>query len=318
MLAVKRRRERSDLARHNWYGYTPAAKAVSSRSPFPGFSARLLVISRSHRRLAPRLACRPEAVAREVRRSLGARISGAGILKGGILAVAAVLAGGGCVERRLTVYTNPPGAQLFVDDYEIGTTPVSTDFVYYGPRKIRLVKDGYETAVIMQPIPTPWYEYFPADFITENLVPGHIRDERKVTYQLQPTVQVPTDQLVGRGEALRQNARIGAAANAQVRVTPAAGAAPITTLPGPETIPPGGAVPPNTLPPNTFPPNTLPPPGALPAPNMQPAPSALPPNAYQGAPAYQPPGGYQLPPAYQAPAQSYPSPGFTTPPQPSR
>jgi hypothetical protein len=62
----------------------------------------------------------------------------------------------GCVQRRFTIRSNPPGAQVYVDDYEIGTTPVSHDFVYYGTRKIRLVKDGYETLTVYQPMPTPW------------------------------------------------------------------------------------------------------------------------------------------------------------------
>ena len=161
----------------------------------------------------------------------------------------------GCVERRITVRSNPPGAQLFVDDYEIGTTPVAVDFTYYGTRKMRLVKDGYETAVINQPIPAPWYQYFPFDFVTENLVPGQIRDERVVTYQMQPAVQVPTDQLMARADALRLNGRIGAAANAQVRITPPPASLPSARPPlaGP---PPAYGAPFNTLPAPTeaFPP----------------------------------------------------------------
>ena len=82
----------------------------------------------------------------------------------------------GCVQRRMTVRTNPPGALLYVDDYPIGTTPCSTSFTYYGTRKIRLVKDGYETLTVMQSIPAPWYEYTPIDFVAENFVPGQIRD----------------------------------------------------------------------------------------------------------------------------------------------
>ena len=60
----------------------------------------------------------------------------------------------------MTVRSNPPGALVYVDDYQIGTTPVSTDFVYYGTRKIRLIKDGYDTLTVQQPFPVPWYEIF--------------------------------------------------------------------------------------------------------------------------------------------------------------
>ena len=115
-------------------------------------------------------------------------------------------AGGlGCVQRRLTIRSNPPGALVYVDDYQIGTTPVSTDFVYYGNRKVRLVKSGYETLTVIQPIPTPWYEYPVVDFFAENLVPGEIRDERVVEYQLQPQILVPSQQLLGRAENLRHS-----------------------------------------------------------------------------------------------------------------
>lgn len=111
----------------------------------------------------------------------------------------------GCVERQMMVRTNPPGALLYVDDYEIGTTPISTNFTYYGTRKIRLVKDGYETLTVMQSIPPPWYECMPLDFISENFVPGEIRDQRTLDFQLKPQIVVPTEQLMSRAEGLRRN-----------------------------------------------------------------------------------------------------------------
>lgn len=138
------------------------------------------------------------------------------------LAACAVLFSG-CVHRRMTVRTNPPGALLYVDDYEIGTTPVSTSFTYYGKRKIRLVKDGYETLTVMQDIPPPWYEFPPLDFVAENFVPGQIRDQRVLDYQLRPQAVVPTEQLLSRGEALRRGVQSASAAAAQP--------------PAPETIP---------------------------------------------------------------------------------
>jgi hypothetical protein len=191
----------------------------------------------------------------------------------------------GCVERRLTVRSNPPGAQLYIDDYEIGTTPVSVNYTYYArARKIRLVKDGFETAVFYQSIPAPWYQYFPFDFVTENLVPGQIRDERVVTYQMQPTLQVTNEQLVARAEALRQNGQAGAVNRLPAGV-------------GPPVVQPGTAIPPGTLPPGTLPAptETLPAPSPVPvAPPGQP----IPPGQYPPAGAYPPPGGYGPAPAY--------------------
>src|SRR5262245_60100676 len=104
---------------------------------------------------------------------------------GSALVVAAMLANlVGCVQRRFTIRSNPPGAQVYVDDYEIGTTPASHDFTYYGTRKIRLVKDGYETLTVYQPMPTPWYQWPGLDFFSDNLWPHEIRDERSFNYQM--------------------------------------------------------------------------------------------------------------------------------------
>jgi hypothetical protein len=105
----------------------------------------------------------------------------------------------------MTIRSNPPGALAYVDDYEIGITPITTPFIYYGDRKIRLVKDGYETLTEIRPVGPPWYEVPPLDFVSENLVPGKLRDQRTLDFQLQPQAVVPTDQLLGRAEALRRS-----------------------------------------------------------------------------------------------------------------
>jgi hypothetical protein len=115
----------------------------------------------------------------------------------------------GCVRRRLTVRTNPPGAQVFVDDQEIGTTPCSASFVYYGTRKLTVMKDGYRTETIFQKIPAPWYEIPPLDFIVENLIPRETRDERIVDVQLVPEELVPQQKLIDRAQFLRDSVRSG-------------------------------------------------------------------------------------------------------------
>ena len=111
---------------------------------------------------------------------------------------------GGCVRRRMTIRSNPPGALVYIDDYEIGTTPISTNFTYYGDRKIRLVKDGFETLTVLQPVPPPWYQYPVIDFFAENVVPGEIRDTRVLDFQMTPQMMVPAEQLLFRAEDLRR------------------------------------------------------------------------------------------------------------------
>src|SRR4249919_501083 len=88
------------------------------------------------------------------------------------------------VRRRLNVNSNPQGALVYVDNQQIGTTPCSVDFTYYGTREIRLIKPGFETLTVNQPIPAPWYQYTPIDFVSENLVTMKIRDNRTVNFNL--------------------------------------------------------------------------------------------------------------------------------------
>jgi hypothetical protein len=158
----------------------------------------------------------------------------------------------GCVQRRMTIRSNPPGALVYVDDYQVGTTPVSTDFIYYGTRKIRLVKDGFETLTVRQPFPMPWYQVFPLDFVTENLWPAEIRDERVVDLAMVPAASTPPDQVVARAEQARLTAG---------SLPPVAPQAPPPRLivPQPIPAPPPGQMPPvQQLPPPQFPAMPLP------------------------------------------------------------
>jgi hypothetical protein len=180
-----------------------------------------------------------------------------------LLAAIAIAMQPGCVRRRLMIRSNPPGAMVYVDNQPIGQTPCATSFIYYGTREIRLVKPGYETLTINQPIPAPWYQIPPIDFVSENLVPNEIQDFRTVTFNLQPQVIVPIDQLIARGEQLRAGTQQGSVVPANsalpwstpvlgppMMATPGAPAPGGPLMPGttlsPEAVPPGILVPPST------------------------------------------------------------------------
>lgn len=125
------------------------------------------------------------------------------------LVLVGLLSGTGCIRRRLTIRSNPPGARVFIDRQEIGVTPVSTAFTYYGTRTIELTKDGYESLTVQQTFSAPWYEITPLDFVSENLVPGETRDERVVEFQLIPQQMAPAQTIVDRAEQLRAQAGHG-------------------------------------------------------------------------------------------------------------
>ncbi|MFH1922295.1 MAG: PEGA domain-containing protein [Planctomycetota bacterium] len=155
----------------------------------------------------------------------------------------------------MTIRSNPPGAVVYVDGYEIGTTPVSHNFTYYGTRKIRLVRNGYETLTVMQPIPPPWYQIPPLDFVSETLVPGKLRDGRTLNYQMVPQKVVPTEELLGRAEGLRGRAQSSGIVRASPSPPPGA-YAPLAPAGGPHFAPgvqPSGGMPVHELPPAGWP-----------------------------------------------------------------
>jgi hypothetical protein len=114
----------------------------------------------------------------------------------------------GCVERRYTIRTEPPGALAVVNGGEVGQTPVSQSFTYYGDREITLILDGYETRTIIQPVKAPWWDNLFTEFFTENLVPFNLRDEREFTYAMAPATSPRTDDLRSRAEQLRSESRV--------------------------------------------------------------------------------------------------------------
>jgi PEGA domain-containing protein len=194
----------------------------------------------------------------------------------------------GCLRRRMIIRSNPPGAMVYVDNQQIGPTPCPTDFIYYGTREIRLVKPGYETLTVNQPIPAPWYEIPPLDFVSENLVPREIQDYRTLSYNMVPQVIVPTEQLLDRAQQLRQSTNQGlvlpatSTAPSAEAIAPGMLGYPATDLPTPSTgqpaapftSPPIQSPVPNLAPstaPGPIPGGQIPPPGGqrvepLPAP----------------------------------------------------
>jgi hypothetical protein len=184
------------------------------------------------------------------------RLSFTSLLTSIVLIVILASPASAIVRRRLNVNSNPQGALVYVDNQQIGTTPCSVDFTYYGTREIRLIKPGFETLTVNQPIPAAWYEYTPIDFVSENLVTMKIRDNRTVNYNLAPQLVVPAQELIDRANQLRQD-------TLQYGVTPVGATLPINTGP----VPIGAPGPPVALPPVSVPeplPGINPPPAGQP------------------------------------------------------
>jgi len=122
-----------------------------------------------------------------------------------ILAIAAgVLAG--CVERRLTIVTEPQGAVVWLNDEEIGDAPVTVNFNWYGDYRVRIEKPGYETLNTHRLLEQPLHDRPGFDFVAEVLWPGRIVDEYQWEFELQPYQPPESAQLLEQAEAMRARA----------------------------------------------------------------------------------------------------------------
>ena len=121
----------------------------------------------------------------------------------------AVLTQVGCVHRRVTVNSYPQGALVKLDGRDIGYTPASFDFTWYGTREVQLLMDGYETRTEQIDINAPWYQKFPLDFVSDNFLGKHVTDHRQFNFQLQPKRADMSSDVMQRAGALRSEAQHG-------------------------------------------------------------------------------------------------------------
>jgi hypothetical protein len=107
----------------------------------------------------------------------------------------------GCVERRLTINTEPVGALVSLNDEEIGISPVTVEFNWYGDYKIRASKQGYEILETHQKLDPPLHDQFPFDLFAEILWPDTIVNEYEWTFELAPYNPPQREELI---QAARQ------------------------------------------------------------------------------------------------------------------
>ncbi|MCP4247808.1 MAG: PEGA domain-containing protein [bacterium] len=111
---------------------------------------------------------------------------------------------GGCVRRTLTIQTEPAGALVFLNDEEIGRSPVTTDFTWYGDYDVIIRQPGYQTLKTHVKVVRPWYQYLPIDFVAEVLWPQHLVDAHAFDLTLTPVEPIDRADLVERAQALRE------------------------------------------------------------------------------------------------------------------
>jgi hypothetical protein len=109
-----------------------------------------------------------------------------------IILVAIALLAVGCVQRDLTITSEPSGAVVYIhgmSNQEIGRTPVTIPFTWYGDYEVQLRLEGHEPLNTHANLTMPWYEIPPGDLLSE-LAPWTYHDRRYLHYEM--TVAQPT------------------------------------------------------------------------------------------------------------------------------
>lgn len=113
----------------------------------------------------------------------------------------------GCVERRISITSEPAGALVWVNDVEVGRTPTELNFKHYGTYDVRLQLTGHDTLQTTGDASTPWWDFPGPDLIAEAI--PHAKKTIHWHYTLSPTLAttMPREQfessLIERAHAMR-------------------------------------------------------------------------------------------------------------------
>ena len=119
-----------------------------------------------------------------------------------LLLIVGVIALGGCVERKLTVRSDPPGAMVYLDEQLKGYTPVTFKFHFYGHRTFRLNKRGYRTYEEVRHVEAPWWQW-PVISIFADLQPFALTNAQEVDVTMEPHTDVPHEVILDRAKVMK-------------------------------------------------------------------------------------------------------------------
>lgn len=123
----------------------------------------------------------------------------------------------GCVERALVITSDPPGAEVTVNQQWKGTTPYVVPFKHYGVYDIWIEHPGVEEDGRMvkyyplhvgEPVRAPKYQYPGMDFVSEVLLPKTLKDQHNLHYRLERVANADDiDDVLDRAAQLREASR---------------------------------------------------------------------------------------------------------------
>jgi len=104
------------------------------------------------------------------------------------------------VQRTITVTSEPAGALVWLNDEEVGRTPVTTGFTFYGVYDVRLELERHKPLWTTGHANAPWWEAPGPDLLAEAV---GAKSELAWHYEMAPAEPANADQLIEHGRQLR-------------------------------------------------------------------------------------------------------------------
>ena len=106
----------------------------------------------------------------------------------------------GCVERTISITSRPSGALVYLNDEEVGRTPLTVPYLFYGVYSVRLELDGHKPLWTKKEAEAPWWEAPGPDLVAE-MLPGR-KVEQHWQFDLEPIGKTDLDALVERAREM--------------------------------------------------------------------------------------------------------------------
>lgn len=109
----------------------------------------------------------------------------------------------GQVQRSITIDSEPSGAICWLNENEVGRTPCTVPFTWYGTYGVRLEYPGYEPLITAASIKAPYYEWLAVDLAFESVIPGIRHDDHVFRFALKKAQPEDPNAIRERAEGLR-------------------------------------------------------------------------------------------------------------------
>ena len=111
----------------------------------------------------------------------------------------------GCTRRELTVRSEPPGALVYLNNQEVGRTPVTRSFTWYGNYDVSLRDESFDTLNTSAWVVAPFWEWPPIDFFAQFLP---LQDHQTLVFKLERASTQPADAQVMLDRAAEMRAEL--------------------------------------------------------------------------------------------------------------